>query len=161
MQSAIFDEARRGDAAPGQGLGLGLSIAERIAQLLDAPLILRSKPDGSSRPDHSMLDQGSRVGGAPSHGTVFAVRVVRVGVPAPVPGVAVQAVRGLVGLPVLLVDNDVQALEALAGVLRGWGCEVATAVDREGARQRMTERPASLWRSEEHTSELQSLMRNS
>src|SRR3546814_657994 len=60
MQSAIFDEFRRGDDAPGQGLGLGLSIAERIAQLLDAPLILRSKPDGSSRPDHSMLDQGSR-----------------------------------------------------------------------------------------------------
>src|SRR3546814_7623421 len=49
-------------------------------------LILRSKPDGSSRPDHSMLDQGSRVGGAPSHGTVFAVRVVRVGVPAPAIG---------------------------------------------------------------------------
>src|SRR3546814_19883533 len=94
MQSAIFDEFRRGDDAPGQGLGLGLSIAERIAQLLDAPLILRSKPDGSSRPDHSMLDQGSRVGGAPSHGTVLAVRVVRVGVPAPVPGGAVQAVRG-------------------------------------------------------------------
>src|SRR3546814_19695166 len=80
MQAAIFDEFRRGDDAPGQGLGLGLSIAERIAQLLDAPLILRSKPDGSSRPDHSMLDQGSRVGGAPSHGPGFAVRVVRVGV---------------------------------------------------------------------------------
>src|SRR3546814_17765275 len=86
MQSAIFDEFRRGDDAPGQGLGLGLSIAERIAQLLDAPLILRSKPDGSSRPDHSMLEQHSRVGGAPSHGPVFALRVVRVGVPAPAIG---------------------------------------------------------------------------
>ncbi|MGQ4584175.1 PAS-domain containing protein [Lysobacter sp. F60174L2] len=127
MQRAIFDEFRRGDDAPGQGLGLGLSIADRIAQLLHAPLDLRS---------------------APGRGTVFAVRVVRADVPllAAVP----HAPRGLAGLRVLLVDNDPQALDALAGVLRGWGCEVATAVDRAGAEREMAARPASLWLFDYH-----------
>ena len=39
----IFDEFRRGEDAAGQGLGLGLSIADRIAALLEAPLGLRSR----------------------------------------------------------------------------------------------------------------------
>src|SRR3546814_9429723 len=42
QQAAIFEEFRRGDGAAGQGLGLGLAIADRIAQLLQAPLTLRS-----------------------------------------------------------------------------------------------------------------------
>src|SRR5690606_671380 len=42
-RQAIFEEFRRGEDAPGQGLGLGLSIADRIARLLDAPLGLRSR----------------------------------------------------------------------------------------------------------------------
>ncbi|HEX7917274.1 PAS-domain containing protein, partial [Rudaea sp.] len=40
----IFEEFRRGSGASGQGLGLGLSIAERIARLLAHPLSLRSWP---------------------------------------------------------------------------------------------------------------------
>lgn len=36
-QQRIFEEFRRGDDVPGQGLGLGLSIADRISALLDAP----------------------------------------------------------------------------------------------------------------------------
>ncbi|MGH8086000.1 MAG: PAS-domain containing protein [Lysobacter sp.] len=127
MQAAIFDEFRRGDDAPGQGLGLGLSIADRIAQLLHAPLDLRSTP---------------------GRGTVFAVRVLQARVP--VAAAMQHAVRGLAGLPVLLVDNDAQALEALAGVLRVWGCEVATAVDRASAEQRMAKKPASLWLFDYH-----------
>src|SRR5690606_1730705 len=43
QQAAIFEEFRRGDGAAGQGLGLGLAIADRIAQLLEAPLTLRSR----------------------------------------------------------------------------------------------------------------------
>ena len=128
MQLAIFDEFRRGEDAPGQGLGLGLSIADRIAQLLHAPLNLRTTP---------------------GRGTTFAVRVVRADAPAVV-AAAPHSVRGLAGLRVLLVDNDPQALEALAGVLRGWGCEVAMAVDRAGAERRMLEVPASLWLFDYH-----------
>ncbi|MGY1424924.1 hybrid sensor histidine kinase/response regulator [Lysobacter sp. A289] len=127
LQDAIFEEFRRGENAPGQGLGLGLSIADRIAQLLHAPLTLRST-----------------VG----RGTVFAMRVVQAPTPAAV--VAPRAVRSLASLRVLLVDNDPQALDALAGVLRGWGCEVAAAVDRESAERQVVEAPASLWLFDYH-----------
>jgi signal transduction histidine kinase len=43
-QAHIFDEFRRGEDAAGQGPGLGLAIADRIAKLLEAPLTLRSRP---------------------------------------------------------------------------------------------------------------------
>ena len=43
QQQIIFEEFRRGEGASGQGLGLGLSIADRIAHLLHAPLSLRSR----------------------------------------------------------------------------------------------------------------------
>src|SRR5688572_23711674 len=64
QQAAIFEEFRRGEDAPGQGLGLGLSIAERIAQLLDAPLAVRS---------------------AMGAGTVFSVRIAQATRPAMLP----------------------------------------------------------------------------
>src|SRR5690606_23550192 len=47
-RAAIFDEFRRGASARGQGLGLGLSIAERMAALLEHPLTLRSWPSRGS-----------------------------------------------------------------------------------------------------------------
>src|SRR5690606_23587968 len=85
QQAEIFEEFRRGEhgAGVGPGLGLGLSIAEKIAQLLEAPIGLRSE-----------------VG----RGTVFSVRVARAGrgnianVPKPA--------AGLAGTRVLVVDNE-------------------------------------------------------
>jgi signal transduction histidine kinase len=47
-QQLIFQEFRRGSAAGGQGLGLGLSIAQRMAGLLGHPLGLRSWPGHGS-----------------------------------------------------------------------------------------------------------------
>ena len=126
MQDVIFEEFRRGADAPGQGLGLGLSIADRIAQLLEAPLTLRS---------------------IPGQGTVFAMQVARVTPRLPA---ATTAQRGLVGLPVLLVDNDPQALAALAGILRSWGCEVMEAANRESAVRHVASDPASLWLFDYH-----------
>ncbi|MBW3551466.1 MAG: PAS domain-containing hybrid sensor histidine kinase/response regulator, partial [Proteobacteria bacterium] len=127
QQAAIFEEFRRGEDAPGQGLGLGLSIADRIAQLLAAPLTLRSRLE---------------------RGTVFAVRVARAN--APPQAASGGTTGGLKGLRVLLVDNDPQALSALAGVLRQWGCEVATAGDRLQAERHMDDCPASLWLFDYH-----------
>ncbi|MGH8080981.1 MAG: PAS-domain containing protein, partial [Lysobacter sp.] len=122
QRDVIFEEFRRGPDAPGQGLGLGLSIADRIAQLLDAPLSLHS-----------------RVG----RGSAFGVRLPSLR--APQTTAASAQPRGLSGLRVLTVDNDPQALSALGEVLRRWGCEVEAVAEGEGARAAMRARPASLW----------------
>ena len=126
-QQRIFEEFRRGDDVPGQGLGLGLSIADRIAALLDAPLSLRS-----------------RVG----YGAVFAVDLVRVTPPAAMPSLAGKP--GLAGRHVLAVDNDPDALEALRQVLVGWGCSVAIAADGASADAALRERDADLWLFDYH-----------
>src|SRR5690554_1009314 len=61
QRALIFEEFRRGEGVGGQGLGLGLSIAERIARLLGSRVELRSRP---------------------GVGTVFAIALPSVAVPA-------------------------------------------------------------------------------
>jgi signal transduction histidine kinase/ActR/RegA family two-component response regulator len=106
-RGAIFEEFRRLDRG-GQGLGLGLAIAERIARLLGHPLTLRS-----------------RLG----RGTVFAVEVER-GAP-----VAIAERTDAEHVPeaprsrVLVVDNDSTVLQAMRTLLRTWRCEVFAARD--------------------------------
>ncbi len=126
----IFEEFRRGEEAPGQGLGLGLSIADRIARLLHAPLSLRSRP---------------------GRGSVFSVLVDTVAAP---PGSATShaAAAGgtLAGRRVLLLDNDALALQALAQLLRGWGCEVVAVADGEAADAAVRRLHADLWLFDYH-----------
>ncbi len=115
---------RRGRAWP------SLSIADRIARLLPAPLTLRSRP---------------------GCGSVFAVEVGRASPPqGAAPARASGGARGLAGRRVLLVDNDADALAALAQLLAGWGCEVATAADGEGAAAAVARQPADLWLFDYH-----------
>ncbi len=128
-RGAIFEEFRRGEDAPGQGLGLGLSIADRIAGLLQAPLTL---------------------GSAEGRGSVFAVDVARAQAPAAARPPSAGKVQGLAGRRILLVDNDAGALAALAQLLAGWGCEVATAADGDGAAAALAQRPADLWLFDYH-----------
>jgi CheY-like chemotaxis protein len=127
QQAVIFEEFRRGQDAAGQGLGLGLAIADRIARLLDAPLTLRSQP---------------------GVGTVFAVMVERV----PTPSQAAKAGRAtaLAGLDVLVVDNEALALDALVQVLRGWGCHVNPANDTHTAQAALERQAADLWLLDYH-----------
>lgn len=131
QQRAIFEEFRRGPDAPGDGLGLGLSIADRIARLLDAPLSLRSRA---------------------GKGTAFAVEVRRASPLAPVP-VAAVGPAGLAGLRVLAVDNDPAALDALKTLLERWGCEVATASDRDAALAACRRSDLALWLFDYHLDE--------
>ena len=127
-QAVIFEEFRRGDDAPGQGLGLGLSIADRIAQLLHAPIRLRSTL---------------------GRGTIFSVTLASAVATRPAPA-PVTARRELAGTRVLLVDNDQQALAALARVLEGWGCDVVTAVDDASAQAALRDQGAALWLFDYH-----------
>jgi CheY-like chemotaxis protein/anti-sigma regulatory factor (Ser/Thr protein kinase) len=126
-QREIFDEFRRGDDAPGQGLGLGLFIADRIAALLQAPIELRS-----------------RIG----RGTMFALRVP--GAPGPQRVSVAPAPSRLAGLRVLLLDNEAGTLDATRLLLERWGCRVATARDRRGAITACEAMQPALWLLDYH-----------
>ncbi|MDI1253153.1 PAS-domain containing protein [Thermomonas sp.] len=120
QHEAIFQEFRRGDDVPGQGLGLGLAIAQRIAALLGSPMHLCSEP---------------------GRGSVFAIDVPLVA------EATAQRItsHGVVGLRVLVVDNEPLALAALRQVLTGWGCEVDAVGDGEAAAACLSAQPADLW----------------
>ena len=105
QQLVIFEEFRRGDGAAGQGLGLGLAIADRIARLLDAPLRLRSRS---------------------ARGTVFSLTLASIAAPQQE---ATPAAASLEGLRVLIVDNDRHALTALRTILESWHCRVDAAAN--------------------------------
>lgn len=108
-QALVFREFQRleGAARIAPGVGLGLSIVERIARVLDDPLSLTSE-----------------VG----RGSVFRVLVPRA---AAVAGATAPESRGagapLSGMPVLAIDNEPAILDGLRALLTGWGCRVTTA----------------------------------
>ncbi|MGP1667566.1 MAG: PAS-domain containing protein, partial [Rhodanobacter sp.] len=110
-QQLIFQEFRRGSTAGGQGLGLGLSIAQRMADLLGHPLGL-----------HSWLGRGS----------MFHLDV-------PIAQAAIQpksVINALQPVPAgraLLLDNEPAALAALRNLLSSWGWQVHAARNLEQA----------------------------
>lgn len=110
-QALVFGEFRRFAEAPGveHGLGLGLSIVERIGRVLDHPVTLHS---------------------IPGRGTVFAVRLPR-GVSQP-DAQAVRQTADAQTVPaertnILCIDNDPTILDGMRTMLGGWGCQVRTA----------------------------------
>jgi Na+/proline symporter/signal transduction histidine kinase len=116
-QKAVFREFERLDqgARVARGLGLGLSIVERIARTLGHKLTLRSQ-----------LGCGS---------TFEIVTPQAAALPAP----AVQAERPQVvlsplkGMLVVAIDNEPTIQDGMRLVLSGWGCEVVTAAGAEEA----------------------------
>jgi Na+/proline symporter/signal transduction histidine kinase/CheY-like chemotaxis protein len=108
-RTVIFREFQRLDqgAKVARGLGLGLSIVERIGRVLDAPVELRSEP---------------------ARGSVFSVEVpIAAAMPAaPAPRTRAPAAP-LQGLRVLAIDNEPAILDGMRGLLSRWGCETATA----------------------------------
>ena len=104
-----FDTPQRGQGIGGErGLGLGLSICQRIARTLDHPLLVRS-----------------RVG----RGSLFAIRVP-CGTAAQARAVASRPsvdADALAGLRVLCVDNDPEILDGMRALLGRWGAIALTA----------------------------------
>jgi len=90
-----------------KGLGLGLSICDRLGRLLNHELTLSSQP---------------------GHGSVFGVRVPRVAQarrPERLrPPTALPDPSGLRELRVLVVDNDLTILDAMQALLEQWGIRV-------------------------------------
>jgi len=122
----IFDEFRRFDQ-PGsggeRGLGLGLSICQRIARTLDHPLRVRS-----------------HIG----RGSVFSISVPCGRVPREAaaaesaqPGLA----DSLAGLRVLCIDNDREILDGMRALLDRWGASALLAATVDDALALLGEAP--------------------
>lgn len=111
-QKAIFEEFRRleGGARVARGLGLGLSIVERIARVLGHPLELASTEARGSRFSVTV--------------PLAAALPPALAVPAPAP----PAGR-LDGSVALCIDNEPSILAGMETLLTSWGCEVMTAAD--------------------------------
>ncbi len=112
-ERAVFAEFKRLDqgARIARGLGLGLSIVERLGRVLEQPIGLRSRPGKGS-----VFYVTAPLGRA-----ALALRA-EAGAPEPPP-----AGEPLEGLKVLAIDNEPRALQGLSGLLSRWGCRVATA----------------------------------
>jgi Na+/proline symporter/CheY-like chemotaxis protein/anti-sigma regulatory factor (Ser/Thr protein kinase) len=109
-QDVIFKEFHRLEetAATVRGLGLGLSIVERITRVLEVPITLQS---------------------VPGQGSTFTVALER-GEPGTkaVPVEAAPVFRShLSGSLVLCVDNERSVLAGMEMLLGGWGCSVLLA----------------------------------
>src|SRR5262252_5185358 len=113
---AVFVEFHRLDqgAKVARGLGLGLSIVERIARVLEHPITFASQVD---------------------RGTRFSIEV---------PLAATEGGEALppeprtdlgrfAKIPVLCIDNDPNIMDGMVTLLRGWGCETFQAADLSGA----------------------------
>ena len=110
---AVFKEFHRLNhgARVARGVGLGLSIVERIARVLDSEVALKS-----------VVGRGSR----------FSVEVPRAAAAAASPAIAAMtrtAGGRLTGMVALCIDNDRSILDGMAKLLGGWGCRVLTAAD--------------------------------
>ncbi len=120
-QRAVFEEFQRLDqgARVARGLGLGLSIVERLGRVLDQPIGLNSRP---------------------GKGSVFFV-TAPIGTPTPQSrdDSGVPVVQGgsepLNGLKVLAIDNEPRVLEGMRSLMSRWGCAVVTAHGLAEARE--------------------------
>ncbi|WP_395645034.1 ATP-binding protein [Terricaulis sp.] len=115
----VFEEFVRLDKSGGvEGLGLGLAIVKRIADILRMPLELQSAPGQGARfivrPPLAMAQTR-----APS---------------APTP----PGLMPLTGVPVLVMDDDPLAREAVSGALRDLGAVVQACANESGVRAALT-----------------------
>ncbi|HEY6024234.1 MAG TPA: PAS domain-containing hybrid sensor histidine kinase/response regulator [Pseudolabrys sp.] len=121
----IFVEFHRLDqgAKIARGLGLGLSIVERVARILDCEIGLESES------------------GRGSHFTI----TVPLSTEPPIELLARESARvdpgQLAGITALCVDNEPSVLDGMETLLRGWGCEVIKAPDLEFAMTAVSESP--------------------
>ncbi|MDB5569982.1 MAG: histidine kinase [Hyphomicrobiales bacterium] len=128
-QKDVFREFERlaPAAKTARGLGLGLSIVERLSRVLEHQVRLSSQP---------------------GKGSMFRVDVPRAA-PA-IKGAAMEAAhvsadqhQPLAGLLVLALDNEPRILDGMRALLTGWGCVVVTAGDIDEAEAKLAARGAA------------------
>ncbi len=128
QQQEIFNEFHQLESSEtNQGLGLGLTIVDRISQLLKHKVSLKS---------------------VPSQGTLFTVTVPRETTKSAITDKhAVAKEVKLIGQPlsdktVLLLENDPQIVSAMTALLRDWGAEIIAASSLTQALVRCPKAPA-------------------
>ena len=124
-RARVFDEFHRLEqgAKVARGLGLGLSIVQRLGRVLDHPIGLRSQH---------------------GRGSAFSVTApLAHAAPASRAAPVESAGAGdpLAGLKVLAIDNEPRVLEGMRALLGKWGCEVATAAGLAEALNRLDPPP--------------------
>nr|PZN88310.1 MAG: hybrid sensor histidine kinase/response regulator [Pseudomonadota bacterium] len=112
----IFKEFQRleENSSEIRGLGLGLSIVERICRVLQTPITVNSRPGRGST--FSVLLPSAEARGAQ------VVAPPRKSFHGPIKGSVV-----------LCIENEPAVLEGMGTLLRGWGCEVICAASSDGA----------------------------
>lgn len=114
-QALIFNEFERLESNRDKpGLGLGLTISDRIAKLLSCAILIHSEPD---------------------NGSMFALKIAKAQPNqsiAPLDKSSVKNNKDLSGLSVLLIDNDPLLLQALTKQLESWQCQVTPLSGRTG-----------------------------
>jgi len=118
MCHEIFQEFRRlvqDSPSAERGFGLGLAIVERIARLLEAPVIVRSKP---------------------GLGSMFAIEVPReqsIGLEPSHFSMSIPIIQSSRGLSVLCIDNDQLFRDGMTALVEQWGHRIFCARDLETA----------------------------
>jgi signal transduction histidine kinase/CheY-like chemotaxis protein len=113
-QTDVFREFERLPSAimTAPGVGLGLSIVERLSRVLDHQVTIRSKP---------------------GRGSVFSVSVPRAAAVTVVHAAAPPGLQGkprsLEGLIIAAVDNEPAILKGMEALLRGWDCTIVVGID--------------------------------
>ena len=106
-----FHRLEQGKAS-GEGLGLGLSIVERLAGLMGHRVAVRSRP---------------------GRGSCFEVRVPLAAAPVAALAPARRAQRRFDGALVVFVENEAAIAGAMSELLAGWSCAVVAAPTAEAA----------------------------
>jgi Na+/proline symporter/signal transduction histidine kinase/CheY-like chemotaxis protein len=107
----VFKEFARLDegAKTAAGLGLGLSIVDRISRVLNHSVDLQSKPGKGTRFRVRMTIDSTAANSAKA-----------------APSEPIRTAEPLHGLRVLCIDNEPLILEGMKLLLEGWGCSVST-----------------------------------
>jgi CheY-like chemotaxis protein/anti-sigma regulatory factor (Ser/Thr protein kinase) len=133
QRARIFDEFQRLDQPSPwgeKGLGLGLSICDRLAGILGHRLDLHSQP---------------------GHGSCFAVTVPRnEPVAARRHKILHSGPDARLPLTVLCLDNDESILDGMRALLSRWGVDCRTAVDVDQARAELQRGPVDLILADYH-----------